>query len=87
MNNVYRNLVQIEHERLFPLQQRGRPRILTFDDSFDYILQVIQTGMQWRQLKPTKVSHLTVFKQMHLWIHEDVFVKDDRGIIVLIQPM
>lgn len=70
---MYKNLVRIEHDRLYPPQQRGRPRILTFDDSFDCILKVVQTGMQWRQLQPTKVSHITVFKQMHMWIHAGVF--------------
>ena len=28
--------------------------------------------MQWRQLKPTKVSHVTVCKQMHICIHADL---------------
>ncbi len=46
---------------------------LTFDDAYENILRVVRTGMQWRQLRPAAVSHITVFKTMHKWIEADLF--------------
>ena len=61
LQNLFKSLVQIEVNNSFPLQNRGRPRILTFEDAFDNILMILQTGMQWRHLRPKTVSHITTF--------------------------
>ena len=70
---MFRNLVEIEAARIFPLQKKGRPRMLSFDEAFDNILKVVRTGMQWRYLRPERVSYITVFKQMHMWTDAKVF--------------
>ena len=61
-------LVNVEVDRLFPKQPRGRPRLLAFDEAYDSMLKVLRTGMQWRQLEPPRVSFITIFKTMHRWI-------------------
>ena len=47
--------------------------MLSFDEAFDCISQVVRTGMQWRDLQPRTVSHITVFKTMHQWVSQGVF--------------
>ena len=58
-HRLYRELVRIEVTRQFPEQRRGRPRRLTFEDAYDGMLRVLRTGMQWRQLETSRVSHIT----------------------------
>ena len=70
--NLYKLLVRIETERLFPNHRLGRPRIVSFDEAYDGILKVVRTGMQWRQLQPETVSYITVFKTMHRWTNASV---------------
>ena len=70
---MFKNLVEIEAARIFSLQKKGRPRMLSFDEAFDNILKVVRTGMQWRYLRPERVSYITVFKQMHMWTDAKVF--------------
>ena len=45
MSNLYKSLVRIEVARLFPSQPKGRPRVLAFDEAFDGIFRVVQTGV------------------------------------------
>jgi len=73
MSNLYKSLVRIEVARLFPSQLKGRPRVLAFDEAFDGIFRVVQTGMPWRHLRPPTVAAITVFKTMHRWLRADVF--------------
>ena len=70
---MFKNLVEIEAARISPLQKKGRPRMLSFDEAFDNILKVVRTGMQWRYLRPERISYITVFKQMHMWTDAKVF--------------
>ena len=70
---MFKTLVELEVERQFPSQRRGRPRLLTFDDAYDDILKVLKTGMQWRQLQPRVASHITVFKTMQSWVQRNIF--------------
>ena len=71
--NLFRNLVKVEVQRRYPTQRRGRPRLLHFDEAFNSILYVVRTGVQWRQLRPETVSHITVFKTMHRWTRDNIF--------------
>ena len=73
IKKLFKHLVEVEVNRICPLQRRGRPRLLQFNDAFDSLLRVVRTGMQWRELKPDSVSHITVFKWTHLWMREGVF--------------
>ena len=70
---LYKEFIKIEVERKFPMQSRGRPRVLSFDTAFDSIMSVLRTGMQWRELHVPNSSYITVFKTMHKWVSEDVF--------------
>ena len=70
---MFRTLLQVQVQKHFPSQSRGRPQKLQFDDAYDDILRVVRTGMQWRELKPKHVSFITVFKTMHKWIAAGVF--------------
>ena len=70
---MFKNILRIHVERTFPTPKRGRPVRLTFDEAYENILRVVRTGMQWRQLRPATVSHITVFKTMHKWIEADLF--------------
>ena len=65
--------VRTDRLYIFPVQNRGRPTKITFDDAYEDILRVVRTGMQWRQLQPKTVSFITVFKTMHRWVEADVF--------------
>ena len=65
---MFRTLLQVQVQKYFPSQSRGRPQKLEFDDAYDDILRVVRTGMQWRELKPKHVSFITVCKTMHKWI-------------------
>ena len=71
--NRFKTMLRIEVERSFPVQRRGRPPLLTFDEAYESILKVTRTGMQWRELQPKNVSFITVFKTMHKWIAADLF--------------
>ena len=70
---MFKNLLRIEVLSLYQSANRGRPRILQFDEAYECILKVVRTGMQWRQLQPETVSHITVFKTMHLWMKSHAF--------------
>ena len=65
---MFKNILRIQVEEAFPAHVKGRPRLLGFDDAYEDILQVVRTGMQWRHLHPKRVSYITVFKTMHMWI-------------------
>ena len=80
---MYKNLLRIQVAKAFPETKRGRPTSLTFDDAYDCILRVIQTGMQWRQLKPKEVSYITVFKTMHKWKSAGLFENAYRNLVRL----
>ena len=71
--NLFRTLLEIEVSRIQPRAAKGRPRQLHFDEAFDCILRVVRTGMQWRQLQPPTVSHITIFKTMHTWMRHRAF--------------
>ena len=70
---LFKRLVEIETKRQFPLQVKGRPRIITFDQAYEGILRILTTGMQWRHLDTNGISYITVFKTMHKWVEKDVF--------------
>ena len=63
--NRFKTMLRLEVERSFPVQRRGRPPLLTFDEAYESILKVTRTGMQWRELQPKNVSFITVFKTMN----------------------
>ena len=44
--SMFKMLVNIEVERSFQLQSRGRPRLLAFDEAYDSMLKVLRTCMQ-----------------------------------------
>ena len=81
--NLFKSLVQVEIERMFPSQNLGRPRLLSFDEAYDSMLKVVRTGMQWRHLECKSVSYITVFKTMHKWINADVFGTAYKRIVKL----
>ena len=71
---MFKQILRIAVQEAHPVQARGRPPLLSFDDAYDDILRVARTGMQWRNLQPRAgVSHTTVFKTMHKWIASDLF--------------
>lgn len=71
---MFKQILRIAVQEAHPVQKRGRPPLLSFDDAYDDILRVVRTGMQWRHLQPRAgVSHTTVFKTMHKWIASDLF--------------
>lgn len=70
---MFKNILRIQVEEAFPVHVKGRPRLLGFDDAYEDILQVVRTGMQWRHLRPKRVSYITVFKTMHMWIDAGLF--------------
>lgn len=73
MTDMFRNLIRIEVARCFPPQCKGRHRKLQFDDALDCIFLLVRTGMQWREVRPSTASHITVFKTMHAWMQKSVF--------------
>ena len=56
MSNLYESLVRIEVARLLPSQPKGRPRVLAFDEAFDGIFRVVQTGMPCRDLELATIN-------------------------------
>ena len=70
---LFKTLVCIEANRMFPSHKKGRPPKLSNEEAFDCILKVVRTGMQWRSLQPQNTSYITVFKRMHSWIRAKVF--------------
>ena len=80
---LFKTLLRVQVQQSFPTQTRGRPTKLTFNDAYDDILRVIRTGMQWRQLRPKDVSHITVFKTMHKWVSANVFETAYRNLLRL----
>jgi hypothetical protein len=68
-----KNILRIQVEEAFPVHGKGRPRLLWFDDAYKGILQVVRTGVQWRHLRPKRVSYITVFKTVHMWIDAGPF--------------
>jgi putative transposase len=71
---MFKRILQIAVEEVFPVQARGRPPLLDFDNAYEDILHVIRTGMQWRQLRSAAgVSYITVFKTMRRWVKADLF--------------
>ena len=50
---MFKNLFRIAVQQAFPLQKRGRPALLSFDEAYDDILRVVRAGMQRRYLRPT----------------------------------
>ena len=57
---MFKNILRIQVKEAFPVHVKGRPRLLGFDDAYEDILQVVRTGMQWRHLRPKRVSYITV---------------------------
>ena len=68
---MFKNILRIQVEEAFPAHVKGRPRLLGFDDAYEDILQVVRTGMQWRHLRPKRVSYITVFKT---GVHDTVMI-------------
>ena len=86
---MFKNILRIQVEEAFPVHVKGRPRLLGFDDAYEDILQVVRTGMQWRHLRPKRVSYITVFKTMHMWIdtpHCVVLQSRGQACISLLPP-
>ena len=75
MSELFKNLVEIEVARQFPQNLCGRPRKRCDSEVIDDIFHVVRTGIQWRELRPKRVSYITVFKTMHLWMSASVFRK------------
>lgn len=80
---LYREFVRIEVARQFPVQRRGRPRLITFDEAYDGILRILRTGIQWRQLDTSRTSYITVFKTTHRWMKASVFHTAYRRLLTL----
>ena len=72
-SKLFRNILRNTIQELCPPSSRGRPRKVTFDVAFDCIQTIMKTGMPWRYLKPTDVSHITIFKTLHKWTEKGVF--------------
>ena len=72
-SELFKTLLRIQVQRSFPVQTKGRPLKVTFEDAYEDILLVVRTGMQWRYLRPKNVSFITIFKTMHRWVKADVF--------------
>lgn len=72
-SELYKELVRIEVMAQFPILSRGRPRKVSFEETYHNILFLLRTGMQWRYLTPQSVSFITIFKTIHKWISRDIF--------------
>jgi len=70
--NIFRACVEARFPPKIP-GTRGRPPLATFDETYDCVVHVIRTGIQWRYVKPPKVSYITVYKTMQKWMRAKVY--------------
>ena len=57
MSDQFKNVLKrIIIERCGP-QRRGRPRKIDIDEAIELVLDLVQSGIQWRRVKSNSVSY------------------------------
>ena len=75
--NVLRRMII---ERCGP-QKRGRPRKIDIDEAIEIVLDLVQSGIQWRRVKSNSVSYVTIHKHAMKWFNANV-VKDAYTVVL-----
>ena len=75
--NLIRNRIETE----FPPSRIGRHRKLDIADGIQQLFKLIRTGMQWREVQPSGVAPITLYKHAQRWFRKGVFKRAYRHLL------
>ena len=68
MSTLLKTILELQVNKTLPQSKRGRPKKLSFDETFECLETMIRTGMQWRYVKSETVVYTTVYRRVKQWV-------------------